>query len=373
MTDKRGYYEVLDVERTVDEVALKAAFRRKAMEHHPDKNQGDPSAEGRFKEVNEAYSVLSDPQKRAAYDRFGHGFGTASRTTTAGRTANIFDEVFGRDPIGAVYGRDPFGFGAPKGNPFGDISRRAASAAASEATSEAPAPPKPKPPTISEVISGYNRGDAKFDGYAVSLWLKGKPNMVAAFSAQADIVKLAERDSGLLRKELASRGALAYAEAVSPACIANLNNGQKAGAMILTELLDVRIPTYGIALQNIDERTPIAARVLGNVTAEILANNTELTAALARTLPKEVIKKVLPVYLERMNQGSDSSSDLRTVYEGVDRLNIEDRRIFAKAVKKGLAAPAWARIRTDDYNFFKNMDFNSRTGIGALLRDLNIA
>jgi molecular chaperone DnaJ len=69
---KRDYYEVLGVERTVDEVTLKTAFRKKAMEHHPDRNQGDPEAEARFKEVNEAYSVLSDAQKRAAYDRYGH-------------------------------------------------------------------------------------------------------------------------------------------------------------------------------------------------------------------------------------------------------------------------------------------------------------
>src|ERR1043165_8832912 len=68
----RDYYEILGVERGCDDGALKAAFRKLAMEHHPDRNGGCEEAEGRFKEVNEAYSVLSDPQKRAAYDRFGH-------------------------------------------------------------------------------------------------------------------------------------------------------------------------------------------------------------------------------------------------------------------------------------------------------------
>src|SRR3546814_15689940 len=68
----RDYYEILGVERTCDADGLKATFRKLAMEHHPDRNGGCEEASGRFKEINEAYSVLSDPQKRAAYDRFGH-------------------------------------------------------------------------------------------------------------------------------------------------------------------------------------------------------------------------------------------------------------------------------------------------------------
>ena len=69
---KRDYYEVLGVERTATEVELKASFRKLAMQHHPDRNPGDKQAEIRFKEINEAYQILSDGQKRAAYDRFGH-------------------------------------------------------------------------------------------------------------------------------------------------------------------------------------------------------------------------------------------------------------------------------------------------------------
>jgi len=68
----RDYYEILGVTRGCDGPALKSAFRKLAMEHHPDRNGGCEEAAGRFKELNEAYSVLSDPQKRAAYDRFGH-------------------------------------------------------------------------------------------------------------------------------------------------------------------------------------------------------------------------------------------------------------------------------------------------------------
>ena len=70
---KRDYYEVLGVDRGVDEKALKSAYRKLAMKYHPDQNAGDTSAEEKFKEVGEAYAVLSDPQKRAAYDRYGHG------------------------------------------------------------------------------------------------------------------------------------------------------------------------------------------------------------------------------------------------------------------------------------------------------------
>lgn len=93
MTDKRDYYEVLGVSRTASADELKKAYRKLARKYHPDVNQGDASSEERFKEINEAYEVLSDADRRAAYDRFGHA-------------AN----GMGGDPFG--------GFGA---SPFGDL------------------------------------------------------------------------------------------------------------------------------------------------------------------------------------------------------------------------------------------------------------
>src|SRR6476646_275638 len=99
---KRCYYEVLEVERTADETQLKSAFRKLAMKWHPDRNHGDKSCEVRFKEINEAYEVLKDADKRAAYDRFGHaafehngggpggGFGDV-----ASAFADIFEDLFG--------------------------------------------------------------------------------------------------------------------------------------------------------------------------------------------------------------------------------------------------------------------------------------
>ena len=107
---KRDYYEVLGVSRGCTEVELKAAFRKLAMQHHPDRNPGDGDCEHRFKEINEAYDVLKDGDKRAAYDRFGHaafehggmggghGFGADFGSTFA----DIFEGIFG---MGSVRGR----------------------------------------------------------------------------------------------------------------------------------------------------------------------------------------------------------------------------------------------------------------------------
>ena len=69
---KRDYYEILGVSKDADEKQLKSAYRKLAMKYHPDQNAGNPEAEEKFKEVGEAYAVLSDAQKRGAYDRFGH-------------------------------------------------------------------------------------------------------------------------------------------------------------------------------------------------------------------------------------------------------------------------------------------------------------
>ena len=103
----RDYYEILGVGRTCSEAELKAAFRKAAMQHHPDRNPGDAEAEARFKELNEAYSVLCDPQKRAAYDRFGHegvnGMGRGPGGPGFQDAGDIFAEVFG-DVFGEMFG-----------------------------------------------------------------------------------------------------------------------------------------------------------------------------------------------------------------------------------------------------------------------------
>lgn len=101
---KQDYYETLGVGRDADEAALKSAYRKLAMKHHPDRNPDDASAEAKFKEANEAYDVLKDPDKRAAYDQYGHaafegggpgGGGGGGGFDFGGGFADIFDEMFG--------------------------------------------------------------------------------------------------------------------------------------------------------------------------------------------------------------------------------------------------------------------------------------
>ncbi|MCL4131189.1 UNVERIFIED_CONTAM: hypothetical protein GTU68_041096 [Idotea baltica] len=92
---KRDYYDVLGVERGSDDKQLKSAYRKLAMKYHPDQNQGDSEAEAKFKEVGEAYAVLSDADKRAAYDRFGHQAFENGGGGGGNPFGDLFSQVFG--------------------------------------------------------------------------------------------------------------------------------------------------------------------------------------------------------------------------------------------------------------------------------------
>ena len=100
MSTQVDYYELLECERTADATTIKSSYRKLAMKYHPDKNAGCKDSEGRFKAVSEAYEVLKDPQKRAAYDRFGHaafqnGGGGGGAQDFGGGFSDIFESVFG--------------------------------------------------------------------------------------------------------------------------------------------------------------------------------------------------------------------------------------------------------------------------------------
>jgi len=115
---KRDFYEVLGVSRTASDGELKSAYRKLAMQYHPDRNPNDKTAEDRFKEAAQAYAVLADSEKRALYDRFGHA-GVSSAAGGGGfdpSTFRGFEDIFGN--IGDIFGLgDLFGGGGRRGGP----------------------------------------------------------------------------------------------------------------------------------------------------------------------------------------------------------------------------------------------------------------
>jgi molecular chaperone DnaJ len=129
MTTKRDYYEVLEVTRTANGDEIKKSYRRLAVKFHPDKNPGDKGAEEKFKELGEAYDVLSDEQKRAAYDRFGHqafsqGGGPRGGGGGFHDPFDIFREVFGSSGGGGAGGIFEQFFGGGQQRPDRDGKQR---------------------------------------------------------------------------------------------------------------------------------------------------------------------------------------------------------------------------------------------------------
>ena len=109
---KRDYYEVLGVSKGADEKEVKKAYRRVAMKYHPDRNPDDPDAEDKFKEATEAYDVLMDSEKRAAYDQYGHA-GVDPNMGGGGFGGGNFSDIFG-DVFGDIFGG---GGGGGRGGP----------------------------------------------------------------------------------------------------------------------------------------------------------------------------------------------------------------------------------------------------------------
>ncbi|MBR7089525.1 MAG: molecular chaperone DnaJ [Lachnospiraceae bacterium] len=108
---KRDYYEVLGVDKSADEATLKKAYRVLAKKYHPDANPGDKEAEAKFKEASEAYAVLSDPEKRAKYDKFGHSAFDGAGGSGFDYSNMDFSDIFGDfgDIFGSIFGGGGFG------------------------------------------------------------------------------------------------------------------------------------------------------------------------------------------------------------------------------------------------------------------------
>src|SRR5690606_3601310 len=100
---KRDYYDILGVARTASKEDIKKAYRRLAMKHHPDRNKGDEAEARKFKEIREAYDVLNSPEKRAAYDQFGHEGVRARAGGAGGFGPDGFSDIFG-DVFGDIFG-----------------------------------------------------------------------------------------------------------------------------------------------------------------------------------------------------------------------------------------------------------------------------
>ncbi len=114
MAAKRDFYEILGVNRDADDDTIKKAYRKLAMKHHPDRNLDDKSAEGKFKEAKEAYEMLSDPQKRAAYDQHGHAGVDPNLGAGRGAGGAGFADAFG-DIFGDIFGQAAGGRGGRNG------------------------------------------------------------------------------------------------------------------------------------------------------------------------------------------------------------------------------------------------------------------
>ena len=121
MADKRDYYEVLGLQKGASDDEIKKAFRKLAMKYHPDKNPGDKEAEDKFKEINEAYAVLSDPEQKSKYDRYGHA-GVDPNAFQGFEGFGGFEDIF--NMFGGAFGGG--GFGGFGGFGGGQRSRSAA-------------------------------------------------------------------------------------------------------------------------------------------------------------------------------------------------------------------------------------------------------
>ncbi len=189
---KRDFYQVLGAQKGAGAAELKASYRKLAMEFHPDRNPDDPAAEARFKELGEAYDVLKDDQKRAAYDRFGHAAfeGTGQRPSPRPDPfADIFSKGFGDDIFDDLFG-----------------ARRSTTRSSSNFRSSAN-PAKP----IDELIKDFNTRPTHADASELMSILNAQPASATRYLAEISNDALADYTGESLRLRLIKMQPQAYA------------------------------------------------------------------------------------------------------------------------------------------------------------------
>ncbi len=189
---KRDYYEVLGVSREVNAQDLKSAYRRVALQYHPDRNPGNREAEEKFKEASEAYEVLSDPEKRARYDQFGHSQSPFEGFGFSGSVNDIFGDIFGEIFGGARRSRTARARGADLRYNL-EISFEEA-AFGSEVKVRIPKPKRCAQPVVERASCGSRKDFSRFLVRAISAAAPGRSSPTPAPNAAGRAATRANRN-----------------------------------------------------------------------------------------------------------------------------------------------------------------------------------
>lgn len=243
---KRDYYDVLGVSRGANAGDMKSAFRRQAKELHPDRNPGDKAAEAKFKELSEAYDVLRDDQKRAAYDQFGHAAFEKGRwsksagspppeTNDSPDTSN--DSGFASSGRGNSSFHDFFGDGFGFGTQRGFRGTTSGMSGAFHATADA-AFGKRGRPTLEDAIRNFNLGRGRESEEQLLGFLSGSPQSAADILNQVSAAHLCA--AGLLRQRLSGARPDLYCAKMMPGYVELFNRGDDGSEQRLVEIVEMK-------------------------------------------------------------------------------------------------------------------------------------
>lgn len=251
----RDFYEILEVERTADDQTIKASWRKLAMKHHPDRNPGSAEAETEIRDINEAFEILKDPQKRAAYDRFGHAAFEVSGSSGSSDFENIFASIFG-------------GWGSP-----GDRRR-----------------PDPPPDPHAQLFRNFNSYTHESDADALLAVLNADTQLAAHFLSKISAYKLQKTGGEKLRVRLAELAPEAYSNAMAAIEIQSFNDSpydRPANALVAS----------------LGEYPQLADRYVREISVKSLRSEAgvNLRARLAEAVPLAYRDKMLPHCIQSFN------------------------------------------------------------------------